>query len=577
LTYLSTGYGKKTAEFFTRTETKHDRKGAKGQEQQRNDTTPTMVSEKTRWAYIGSAFGGFAFIVMLFLLLAYKLGLTKPVRPLRDSAEFELSDLTGPKDLERGVIRDWHHLPDPDMFMIPEEGESTPNADHSARMTRKYPMPTVQAVKKDRKIGLELDLDMADANGQNRGDLRSGADARSLRPGALEPVIGGAVLTHGDEDDETLLIPSGAALPRRKSRRGSKGKGKAREVDEDPSSSEPFGLSHFLSPRTGSRAPNFASAPVGFDHVLPSMPRPAKTRQSRGRSISLWPVNAASPTNPGPSGMPHPSRFVVLDTNVSSEEDNVMRWKPEPPKVSRYRGLSATRPGQKPHTPSPPLPLCPVDDSLPLPAPETFDLGSRRDSWEYFSSWSEAEAEAEPEPEQSSFVDSDEWTSEVFSTVVGPRVDETTFQTANTSTEAKKTKAKAETAKDDSGSGGQYPVWEHGGPLVPDSRVLTQNASLPGRKARFVEVDVDGPAAAAGSPGTISNVFRDCLELLREGARTPTILTDLGYHENERPGLARGKTWGMSGALFKRRYDESGGAGEGSSRPQVARSKTSQV
>ncbi|ROV87955.1 hypothetical protein VSDG_09461 [Cytospora chrysosperma] len=525
-----------------------------------------MVSEKVWWAYIGSAFGGFALIIMLSFLLAYKLGLTKPVRPLRNGAEFELSDLTGPRDLERGVVRDWHHLPDPDMFLIPEEeGESPPAADRSARMTRKYPMPTVQAVKNDSKIGLELDRDMGDANGQNRGDLRSGADARTVRPGVLEPVMGGAILIHGDGDDETLLIPSGAAIPRSKSRRGSKGKGKAREVDEDSSSSsEPFGLSHFLSPRTGSRAPNFTSAPVGFDHVLPSMPRQAKTRESRGRSISRWPVDA---------DMPHPSRFVVLDTNVSSEEDNVVRWKPEPPKVSRYRGLSATRPGQKPRTPSPPLPLFPVDDALPLPAPETFNIRSTRDSWGYFSSRSEAE----PEPEQSSVVDSDEWTSEVFSTVVGPRPDETAFHTADTSTGADKTEAKAETGKDDSGSVAQYPVWEHGGPLVPDPRVLTQNASLPGRKAKFVEVDVDGPAAAAGSPGTTSNVFRDCLELLREGARTPTILTDLGYHENERPGLARGKTWAMSGALFQRRRDESGGAGEGSSRPQVARSKTSQA
>lgn len=541
------------------------------------------MSEKNQLAYIGSAFGVFAFLVMLFLVLAYKLGPTrKPVRPRRDGVEFDLSDLVGPRDLESGDIRDRHHLPDPDMFVIPEEGgESTPATVRSAPMMKKCPMPTVQAVKNDKIIGLELDRDMVHANGRNRGGLRCGAGARSVRSGAVEPVMGGAVLIHGDEDDETLLIPSGAPLPRRKSKRGSKGKGKARELDEDSSSSEPFGLSHFLSPRTGSRAPNLASATVGLDHVFPAMPKPAITRESRGRSTSRA-VYIASPTFPWPSGMPPPSRFVVADTDVSSEEENAKSWKPEPPKASRYRGLSATRPGQKPRAPSPLLPFFPVDDaprrpagSPPLPAPEAFELGSRRDSWEDFSSGSEAE------PRHSSDVDSDEWTSEVFSTVVGPRPDETTLQTANTSTEAGKTETETETGKDEPGSEGKYPVWEHGGPLVPDSRILTQNASLPGRKARFVEVDVDdGPAAAAAaieSPGTASNAFRDCLELLREGARTPTILTDLGYYENKRPELVRGKTWGMSGALFKRRRDEDGGAGEGSSRPQVARSKTSQV
>ncbi|ROW03029.1 hypothetical protein VMCG_05736 [Cytospora schulzeri] len=566
-----------------------------------------MVSLTTHWSLIGAAISASVALGVIFLVMAYKLRCARPVRstvrPQRSGVEFELSNnlRRGPRDLEKGLDRDRNHrLPDPDMFVIPEGdegGKFSPPAIGRSNPTMKnakknYLMPAVQAGKNAKTAGLDLGRDMALANPGDRGDLRSGQGGRTIKHGLLKPVIGGAILIHGDSDDETLLIPAGTPLPRKKSKRESKGKGKAREVDEDsPSSSEPFGLSHLLSPRTGSRAPNGASAPVGLDHVLPAMPRPAMTKESRGRSISRRPVYPGSPTTfSGPSAMPPPSRFMIVDTDVSSEEEkNAERWKPEPPKVSRYRGLSATRPGQKPRAPSPPppLPRFPNDDDAaarphrsadsqsPLPAPETFELGDKRDSWEYFPSGSDSGAD-----------DSDEWTSQVLSTVVGARPDETmtTIQTADTSmnTDETQDEAEDETGKDVSGSKGKYPAWEHGGSIIPDSRILTQNASLPGRKAKFVEVDVDGSTAAAvdiESPGATSNVFRDCLELLREGARSPTILTDLGYYETERPAMARGKTWGMSsGALFSKwRRDQVGDAGEGSSRPQVARSKTSQA
>lgn len=204
-----------------------------------------------------------------------------------------------------------------------------------------------------------------------------------------------------------------------------------------------------------------------------------------------------------------------------------------------------------------------------MPAPETFYFGSKHDSWEDFASDSEADT-----------YNPDDWTSEVFSTVTGAQPAETTVQT-NTDSDNNNSnnKTETETGKDVSDSTGeQYPVWEHGGPFVPDSRILEQKASLAGRVAKFAEVDVDGSVIEA--PDGTSDVFKECLELLREGARSPTLFTSLDYDEEEkaRPVMGRGKTWGMSGALFKRRRDQDGDAGEGPSRPQAAaRSKTSQV
>lgn len=201
-------------------------------------------------------------------------------------------------------------------------------------------------------------------------------------------------------------------------------------------------------------------------------------------------------------------------------------------------------------------------------APEIFEIGNIPDSWEYSSS-SSGDDEAAYTP--------DEWTSQICSTVVDPRVEAgETSRVANTNTnmEAGNTKRENEAEKDASASasvsvpaGGKYPPeWEDGGPFLPDSRILMQKASLPGRKSRFVEVDVDGPAATASAafactaatefavPGSPveTTVFKDCLELLREGARTPPTLMELygGGEWEGMPGLVKGKTWAISGALY---------------------------
>ncbi|KUI53473.1 hypothetical protein VP1G_00899 [Cytospora mali] len=548
----------------------------------------TLNDTYNRNGLIGTSLACFIVVLLFLLWVGLVLGPPKPVQLRGSHDEFELDEFNRGRDLEQGVVHDdGEPLRDPDMFTIPEVdevGESNPNTGHFAPAT-KYPVSKVQAVKTAKgPLNFGLELARADANTGNDGNSHSNEDAQGARligKGVVEPIMGGAILIHCDDDDETLLIPSGKPLPRSKSSRKNKGKGKAREVDDDSSLfSEPFALSHFLSPRKGSRADNLIASRLGSDDALPAVPESVKIRRSRGHSNTQRPVMVRSPTIAGPSNthnMSHPSKFVITDIVVQSEEENKTRWKPTPPKVSRYRGLSATRSGQKPRSPSPPLPLSAEEylsqspgmlasaDASVLPAPETFDVDNKRDSWEVFNSGSENEGEEDERAD-----DPDKWSSQIFSTVTGPQAEDDTFQTIVDTESDNNTENKAGRETSDPASG-QYPAWKLGGPVVPDSRILTRKVSLPGRMAKFVEVDVNGPVSApapapiphTGSP-VETTVFRDCLELLREGARTPVIPSDLGYEEEEEKALelAKGKTWGMSGALFKRRCNLDGGEGD---------------
>lgn len=340
-------------------------------------------------------------------------------------------------------------------------------------------------------------------------------------------------------------------------RRESKGKGKSVEVgdedDKSSSSSDPFDLSYYLSAHAGSQAAESATALLGPDGVLPTAPSRAMTKGSRGHSVSRRTVCTGSSAVPAPSQLANPSRFVIVDTDVSSDEEkDVNRWRPAPPKASRYRGLSATRRSQLPRTDRTKAAAAQrTAEAAPLPAPEVSYFGGRRDSWGFLGTNDYAVAD----PTDS---DHDEWTSEVFTSLTGATGLATGAKPA--------TEIETETGRAASGpSGQQYPAWEHGGPLVPDSRILEQKASLAGREAKFVEVDLDGSSIEAPAGMASSDVFRDCANNGQERASV------------SRPGMARWMTWGASvGGMFWRRRDRD--ASSGPSRPEAAaRSKTSWV
>ncbi|KAK7742263.1 hypothetical protein SLS53_004406 [Cytospora paraplurivora] len=220
------------------------------------------------------------------------------------------------------------------------------------------------------------------------------------------------------------------------------------------------------------------------------------------------------------SGKEHtmnPSIFEVEDTIISGNEEVTAQWKPAPPKVSRYRGLSATRSDQKPQllTPSQshididhvaPQNTGPLPTILPpLPALGTFTTSTRPDSWEDFSSTGETDTDG----------GSAEWKSQVCSTVAEPQ----------------RAEAFQELHVDEYIPGG-HRGWPLAGPFDPSPRILEQKASLPGRKSKFFEVDVD--TVAVGVSRELGLVLKG-VELFREGARTPTILTSYGDGEVDSP------------------------------------------
>ncbi|ROV94148.1 hypothetical protein VPNG_09329 [Cytospora leucostoma] len=219
-----------------------------------------------------------------------------------------------------------------------------------------------------------------------------------------------------------------------------------------------------------------------------------------------------------------PSTFEIEDTTISSKNDIATQWKPAPPKVSRYRGLSATRPGQEAQVPSPsqshidnehvvPQTTGPLPTMFPSqPASETFTVKTRPDSWENFSYTGGNDTDGDP----------DEWSSQVCSTVAEPQRAEA-FQALHVGADKAPTKA-------DEDIPGGHQERSLAGPFTPSPRILEQKASLPGRKSKFLEVDVD--ALPVGESRELALV-RKCVGLLREGARTPTVFTS--HEEVESP------------------------------------------
>lgn len=461
-----------------------------------------MAKESDRAGLVGAALGAF----FICILAGIWLRLIMPLNQNQNQHEQELDELaprrkpdTDPDpDLERGLVGGEFRLRDPNMFIIPEEGEGgefNPTTHHVTPMVQptggKQHGKKVQAPPKSRPRLVDT---MAEHNG-GRDSPRHGKEHVMSETNQVF------------EDDDMVLMPPGASL----SQGGSKCSSQRTSFLSDP-----FDLSHFLSPRRGSHAPKPEGTQVGPD-ALPAMPKPAVTRESRDYSISRRPAHTGRSSTNGPSStdhMPEPSEFEIVDAKTSSKDDVATRWKPAPPKASRYRGLSATRPGRKPQSTS--LPRSHIDSDHvtspnasplptvrpPLPAFEILSAKTRPDSWENFSSAGDNDTDGDP----------NEWASQVYSTMTEP--------------EALHVEANKAPARTDEDSPGGLPAWPLSGPFPPSPRIFERKASLPGRKSKFFEVDVDG--VPAGEQRDELALVRKCVALLREGARTPTILTSYG-------------------------------------------------